>query len=231
MRKIAIFFFFILFFLFLSNNEVWGVVGNPCTCHFDAYDLIDPCKDPTPPSCDPGETCNCVPEIDTFSGAPIGCYPGTCISKPTPIPTPTGAQPGCDPYMTATGCIAINIHCTSGYTPVVSADCLSCWCELIPVAAGGDCIDTAIGEICGLDNPANFVSWFLTFAIGIAGGIAFLLIIFGAFQILTSSGNPEKIQAGKELITSALAGLLLIIFAVFILRLIAAEILKIPGFE
>lgn len=91
-------------------------------------------------------------------------------------------------------------------------------------------IQTAIGPVC-VDSPSSFVAWFLKFAIGIGGGIAFLLIIFGAFQILTSSGNPEKVKAGKELITSAIAGLLLIIFSVFLLRLIGVEILKIPGFE
>jgi len=47
-------------------------------------------------------------------------------------------------------------------------------------------------------------------------------------MILVSSGNPDKIQAGKELITAAIAGLLLIIFAVFILRLIGKDILGIP---
>jgi len=71
----------------------------------------------------------------------------------------------------------------------------------------------------------------LTYSIGIGGVVAFLLIVFGGFQIILSAGNPEKIKAGKEMITSAIAGLLLIIFSVFILRLIGYDILKIPGFK
>ena len=92
-----------------------------------------------------------------------------------------------------------------------------------PVA---DCIPTAIGCI-DVKSPEGFVNSILTLAIGLAGGIAMLLIIFGGIQILTSAGNPDKIQAGKELITSAIAGLILIVFSVFILRIIGVEILGI----
>ncbi len=68
------------------------------------------------------------------------------------------------------------------------------------------------------------------FGIGLAGTIAFLCIIYAAFQIQTSSGNAEKIKKAQELLTSCIMGLILIIFSVFILRLIGVNILKIPGF-
>lgn len=87
---------------------------------------------------------------------------------------------------------------------------------------------TAIG--CVSTDPAKFVSVFLNFGIGIAGGLAFLLILFGGFQVMTSAGNPEKLNAGRELVTSAVAGLLLIIFSLFILRVIGVDIFGIPGF-
>lgn len=97
----------------------------------------------------------------------------------------------------------------------------------------GDCgseteVDTAIGCI-----PTDFGGLFTKFfslGIGIAGGIAFLLILFGGFQILTSAGNPEQLAAGKELVTSAITGLLMIIFSVFLLRVIGVDILGIPDF-
>jgi len=92
-----------------------------------------------------------------------------------------------------------------------------------------DGIQTALGCIPTKDTT-QFVGWLLGAAIKIAGGIAFLLIIFGAIKVLTSSGNPEAVKAGQEMITSALMGLLFIIFSLFLLELIGVKILQIPGF-
>ncbi len=88
---------------------------------------------------------------------------------------------------------------------------------------------TALGCI-PIKDATQFVAWLLARAIGIGGGIAFLLMIFGAIKVLTSAGNPENVKAGKELITSALMGLLFIIFSLFLLELIGVKILNIPGF-
>lgn len=89
-------------------------------------------------------------------------------------------------------------------------------------------VNTAIG--CIPTDPQGFITKFLSLAVGLGGGIAFLLIIFGGFQIMTSTGNPEKLAAGKELISAAISGLLLIIFSLFLLRLIGYTIFRIPGF-
>jgi len=93
----------------------------------------------------------------------------------------------------------------------------------------GDAINTAIGCI-PVDSQSGFIGFVLRWAIGIGGGIAFLLIVIAGFIVLTSGGNPQRLQAGKELLTSALSGLLLLIFSIFLLRLIGVDILKIPGF-
>lgn len=91
-----------------------------------------------------------------------------------------------------------------------------------------DGVRTAIGCI-PLYNLQNFIGWVLPKVIYIASGIAFLLMVFGTFQIITSSGDPKKKQAGSELITSALSGLLFIILSIFLLKLIGVDILRIPG--
>lgn len=67
--------------------------------------------------------------------------------------------------------------------------------------------------------------------IGLAGIVAFFCIIYAAFQIQSSSGNAEKIKKAQELLTSCIMGLILIIFSVFILKLIGVNILQIPGFK
>lgn len=96
-------------------------------------------------------------------------------------------------------------------------------------ACPDDQLETALGCIPA-SNLNTFIGWILGRLVFIATGIAFLLMIFGALQILTSAGNPDSVKAGGELITSALSGLLFILLSLFLLRLIGVEILHIPGF-
>ena len=88
-------------------------------------------------------------------------------------------------------------------------------------------VNTALG--CIPVGSTSFTSWLLGWLFGIAGGIAFLLMVYGFILIATSSGDEKKVAGAKETITSAIVGLLVCIFSVFILRLIAVNILHIPG--
>lgn len=107
------------------------------------------------------------------------------------------------------------------------AECEVCVRPLSQGGKGGAW--TALG--CIPANGSGFIAWIFGPLLGIIGGIAFLLILWGGFTIITSTGDPQRITHGREIITSALAGLLLIIFSVFILRLIGVDILAIPGFK
>lgn len=44
---------------------------------------------------------------------------------------------------------------------------------------------------------------------------------------MTSSGDPNKLKAGQELLTAAISGIIMLIFSVFILKVIGVDILKI----
>jgi hypothetical protein len=90
---------------------------------------------------------------------------------------------------------------------------------------------TAIGCIkTGTDDPGAFLKTMLGLGMGVAGGIAFLLILFGGLQIMTSAGNPEQLNAGRELVSAAITGLILIIFSIFLLGFIGGNIVGIPKF-
>ncbi|HBP50735.1 MAG: hypothetical protein US68_C0010G0023 [Candidatus Shapirobacteria bacterium GW2011_GWE1_38_10] len=95
------------------------------------------------------------------------------------------------------------------------------------LCADGISVNTALG--CIPVQMDKFIAWLLPYLFGIGGGIAFLLIIYGFILITTSNGDPKAVQGAKETITSALVGLLICIFAIFLLRLITVDILKIPG--
>lgn len=87
---------------------------------------------------------------------------------------------------------------------------------------------TAIGRI--QTDPTGFIKDIFAIALGIAGGVAFLLMVIGAFRMITSGGNPDALNGGRELLTSAVVGLLFITFSVLLLKIIGVDILKIPGF-
>jgi hypothetical protein len=91
------------------------------------------------------------------------------------------------------------------------------------------CIGGGSGDSTG-GKLGDFIQSFLQIGIGAGGGIAFLLILFSGFQTMMSAGNPEKLHEAKELMTAAISGLLLIIFSVFLLKLIGVDILQLPGF-
>ncbi len=120
-------------------------------------------------------------------------------------------------------CSAIIITSAGGYIEPPPVDYT---CTTSKEEAG---VKTAIGCIA-TDYPSNFAGSILGKLIFVASGIAFLLMAFGAIQIITSAGNPDKMKAGSQLITSALSGLIFIILSVFLLKLIGVDILRIPGF-
>jgi hypothetical protein len=92
---------------------------------------------------------------------------------------------------------------------------------------GETSINTALG--CIPVEMDKFMAWILPYLFGIAGTIAFLLMIYGFILIGTSQGDPKALQGAKETVTSAIMGLLVSLFAIFILRLITLNILVIPG--
>jgi hypothetical protein len=85
---------------------------------------------------------------------------------------------------------------------------------------------------CVPGDLAGFISNFvLRIGIGIAGFISLMCIIYSSFLLQVSRGQPEMITKAREQITSCIIGLIMIIFSVFILRLIGVDILRIPGFS
>ena len=85
-------------------------------------------------------------------------------------------------------------------------------------------INTALGCL-NFTTGEDAVTDIATLAIGIAGGIAFILIIVAAFMITTSQGDPKRAKAGQELITSAIAGIILIVLSAVLLNFIGINIL------
>lgn len=142
--------------------------------------------------------------------------------------------------------------CNAGYTENLTKNPGKCICTPSEVSifkvlcsritstdeqtACSNCIKDGGGIWSGIgclstDIPTLVKDKILGVGLGFAGMFALLCIIYAAFRLQTSQGNPEKIKKAQELLTSCIMGLMLIIFSVFILRLIGVDILKIPGFN
>ena len=96
--------------------------------------------------------------------------------------------------------------------------------------ANGQEIETAIGKICtSADAADGFFASIIKIAVGLGGGLALILMLYGVFIVTTSAGIPDKLKEGSEIITSAIAGLIFILLSVFLLNLIGINILGLPG--
>ncbi len=151
------------------------------------------------------------------------------------------------------GCRAGNTNCSTGYRVPNPQFCQGLTssgacagvrfpCQFIPPNGGSsstadmgpaivDCangkgIETAIGCIPTLNVEGQGLAlFFLVWGLGIGGGIALFMIVIASFMISVSAGDPKKIQAGKELLASALSGLVLMVFSGFILKFIGVDLL------
>ena len=122
------------------------------------------------------------------------------------------------------------------YIDTTARDGCRCACEKIgspndrfesTLCADEVSVNTAFG--CIPVQMDKFVAWLLPYLFGLGGGISFLLMVYGFILMTTSQGDPKAVQGAKETVTSAIIGLLICIFAIFLLRLVTVDILQIPG--
>ena len=74
------------------------------------------------------------------------------------------------------------------------------------------------GEIC-IENPLEadsieeLIENVITFIFWIAVALAPLMVLVGAFYILTSGGDPKRVQTGRDVILYTFVGLLIVFLA------------------
>lgn len=104
------------------------------------------------------------------------------------------------------GTIYVEYSVTVGENPCTSTNC-----------------KTALGDIP--TDPTAFAGKILGIGIGIAGGVALILMVIGSIRVVISRGDPKNVAVGREMIVAAIFGLLFLIFSVLILKFIGAQIL------
>ncbi len=93
------------------------------------------------------------------------------------------------------------------------------------------CLTTNLGGFTQAGAAASPIQTLLNLIFSLAGGIAFLYIIYGSFILITSRADIERLNYGRRVLLGAIVGLIFSLSAVFLVRLIGSQILQIPGFS
>lgn len=82
-------------------------------------------------------------------------------------------------------------------------------------------------DISKIFAPAQFFKTFgdlvtviVRNAFVLAGIISFVLLVFGSFTVIMGAGNPKSAEKGKQAITGAVAGLVIIVTSYWIVQII-----------
>lgn len=112
---------------------------------------------------------------------------------------------------------------------------------IIPATASALKLQVDYPRVAGIDlnnvdfdNPAffaDFLKYIYYFFLSIGGIATFIMLVWGGFRWLTSAGNPAGIGEAKDIIFSALLGLVLLVGSYLILSTInpSLVIIEIPG--
>ncbi len=111
----------------------------------------------------------------------------------------------------------------------LQSECETCY-EIQQGPDGNESPGIWTGVGCIRTNTEDLVTSLITLGLRVGGGTAVLMIIAAGFIFATSAGDTKKTEDAKDYITSAIIGLLFIVFSVTILRFIGVELLRIPGF-
>ncbi len=95
--------------------------------------------------------------------------------------------------------------------------------DLNPLSIGGGTdINNAQPSIykADLSTPGGIVSRLLEFAFPLAGLILFAMLVWGGFEIILGAANKKSVDSGKQRITSAIIGFLLLFSSYWITQII-----------
>src|SRR5207244_3920061 len=103
-------------------------------------------------------------------------------------------DPNCD-QTTGANCTGAcgNLNPTAPPPPCADVDPTTKQCNSVSTSFGNWSTD-----------PRGFVATLFSILLSISGSIAVLIIIFAGYGMMTSQGDPEKVQGAKEQMTAAL---------------------------
>jgi hypothetical protein len=87
----------------------------------------------------------------------------------------------------------------------------------------GEKLSSSLGELegGGISNENELVDQIVKIAVPLAVICVVVLVVYSGYILMSSQGNPDKLKEGKEILTNAIIGFLVILLSVAILLLIS----------
>lgn len=87
---------------------------------------------------------------------------------------------------------------------------------------GESCLHSieGVGEVVTINCIPNLIFILLNAAFSFAGVTALAFIIFGAYKMIFSGGDPKQLEGARHTITYAILGLVLVFLSYFIVAFI-----------
>lgn len=82
------------------------------------------------------------------------------------------------------------------------------------------------GQVTKSQNLSQLISNVVKLILSVALAIAILFVIIGGYQYITSAGNEEKSTKGRQTLTNAIIGIIIIIFSYMIVTVIDRTLSK-----
>lgn len=77
-----------------------------------------------------------------------------------------------------------------------------------------------------VNNATNAIVRIIEILLAIAGLVAVIFLIVGGFKYITAGGNEESAEGAKKTITNAIIGIVVIILAFIIVRVISNALIS-----
>ncbi|MGI6443691.1 MAG: hypothetical protein ACOX06_01655 [Candidatus Dojkabacteria bacterium] len=84
-----------------------------------------------------------------------------------------------------------------------------------------DNVKLLVDDVGSIDSEETLVQRIVAVAMPVAIIAALILLSYGGYMMVSSQGNPEKLQEAKSVITNAIIGLLVVLMSVGILLLLS----------
>lgn len=87
--------------------------------------------------------------------------------------------------------------------------------------SGDLCLKNPLGAI---NTPAELIGRILNSVFGIVGSLALVMFVYGGLTWMTSSGNPEKVKKGRDILIWSAIGLFVVFSSYALVRVVLTTI-------